>query len=90
LDTFLFFTSGVLLKKFNIEWFLFLSTIVEIEEELFFRGILLGLLLSCLDKKIAFIKYPSAVLSGIIFGLWHGNFLQSDFINIIVNCFLAT
>jgi membrane protease YdiL (CAAX protease family) len=76
-------------QKFNIEEFLFISTIVEIEEELFFRGILLGLLLSCLDKKIAFIKYPAAVLSGIIFGFWHGNFMQFDFMSIIVNCFFG-
>jgi membrane protease YdiL (CAAX protease family) len=45
--------------------------------------------MNCLDKKIVFIKYPAAVLSGIIFGLWHGSFLQFDSMNIIVNCFFG-
>ena len=42
--------------------------------------------MSCLDEKILFIKYPAVVLSAIYFGLWHGNFSNFDYINIITNC----
>lgn len=73
-------------KKFNTEELLFLSTVIGIEEEIFFRGLLLGLLMSCLDEKMLFIKYPAIVISAIYFGLWHGSFLNFDYIGIITNC----
>jgi membrane protease YdiL (CAAX protease family) len=81
----IFYFSGSFLV-FNMEELLFLSTVVGIEEEMFFRGILLGLLMSCLDEKILFIKYSAVVLSAIYFGLWHGNFTNFDYIHIIINC----
>ena len=40
--------------EFSIEELLFYSISVEIEEEINFRGLLLGLLMSCLDEKILF------------------------------------
>jgi membrane protease YdiL (CAAX protease family) len=73
-------------QKFSIEEFLFYSIAVEIEEEIIFRGLLLGLLMSCLDKKILFIKYPAVLLCGLFFGFYHGNFFYFDFINVMVNC----
>jgi membrane protease YdiL (CAAX protease family) len=72
---------------FNTEEFLFLSVFVEIEEELFFRGLLLGLLMSCLDEKIGIIKYPAVILCAVYFGLWHGNIYYYDYIGVITNCF---
>jgi membrane protease YdiL (CAAX protease family) len=73
-------------QLFDMELFLFLS-MVSAEEEIFFRGIVLALLMSCLNKKVFFIKYPAAVLCGILFGFWHGSFYHFDLINIITNCF---
>ena len=74
-------------QEFNMELMLFLSTVVGIEEEIFFRGILLGLLMSCLNEKKLFIKYLAILISGIVFGLWHGNFTYFDPVHIITNCF---
>jgi len=73
-------------QEFNLELFLFISTVGPIEEELFFRVLILGLLIGCLDKKVLFIKYPAALLSGIVFGLWHGSFFNFDVINVLINC----
>jgi membrane protease YdiL (CAAX protease family) len=73
-------------QELNIELWTFVSLTGPIEEELFFRVLVLGLLMSCLDKKVLFIKYPSAVLCGIIFGLWHGSFVNFDLIHILTNC----
>ena len=73
-------------QEFNLELMLFISTVGPIEEELFFRVLILGLLMGCLDKKVLFIKYPAALLSGIIFGLYHGTFFNFDVIHVITNC----
>ena len=73
-------------QEVSMELLLFVSTVGPIEEELFFRVLILGLLMSCLDKKVLFIKYPAALLSGIIFGLYHGTFFNFDVLHIIINC----
>lgn len=73
-------------QEFSIEELLFYSIAVELEEEIIFRGLLLGLLMSCLGKKILFIKYPAVLLCGLFFGFYHGNFFYFDYINIITNC----
>jgi membrane protease YdiL (CAAX protease family) len=73
-------------QEFNMELMLFMSTVSVIEEELFFRVLILGLLMSCLNEKVLFNKYSAAVLSGIIFGFWHGTFFNFDVLNIITNC----
>jgi len=73
-------------QEFNLELMLFISTVAVIEEELFFRVLILGLLMGCLDKKVLFIKYPAALLSGIIFGLYHGTFINFDAFNVLTNC----
>jgi membrane protease YdiL (CAAX protease family) len=73
-------------QEFNMGLLLFVSTVGPIEEELYFRVLILGLLMGCLDKKVLFIKYPAALLSGIIFGLYHGTFFNFDVLHIITNC----
>jgi membrane protease YdiL (CAAX protease family) len=73
-------------QEFNLELLLFISTISVIEEELFFRVLILGLLMSCLDKKVLFHKYLAIILAGIIFGFWHGTFFNFDLFNILTNC----
>ena len=73
-------------QELNIELWAFVSLVGPIEEELFFRVLVLGLLMGCLDKKELFIKYPAVLLSGIVFGLWHGSFFNFDVINVLINC----
>jgi len=70
----------------NIGYLIFVSIISILEEELYFRLIILGLLMSCLDKKTQYGKYIAVILSGFIFGFWHGTFYNFDIINIITNC----
>ena len=70
----------------NIGYLIFVSIISILEEELYFRLIILGLLMSCLDKKTQYGKYLAVILSGFIFGFWHGTFYNFDIINIITNC----
>ena len=70
----------------NIGYLIFVSIISVIEEELYFRLIILGLLMSCLNKKSLYGKYLAAILGGFIFGFWHGTFFNFDIANIITNC----
>jgi len=49
----IFFIRGQSLN-FSVEELLFYSITVEVEEEIIFRGLLLGLLMGCLDKEILF------------------------------------
>jgi membrane protease YdiL (CAAX protease family) len=83
--TIIFFIRGYA-QNFNIEDFLFYSIVVGTEEELIFRGILLGLLMSSMKDNVLFIKYPAALLCGIFFGFYHGNFYYFDYIHVITNC----
>jgi membrane protease YdiL (CAAX protease family) len=83
--TIIFLIRGQSLN-FSVEELLFYSIVVEIEEEIIFRGLLLGLLMSCIDKKILFIKYPAVLLCGVFFGFYHGNIFYFDIIHIITNC----
>ncbi len=66
-------TIGILLgsDKFNLETLAFQLTMPGIDEEIMFRGILLGLLLSALKSKILFLGNPSVLLTAILFGLMH-------------------
>ena len=73
-------------QEANIGYLIFVSVISVIEEELYFRLIILGLLMSCLDKKIPYGKYLAVILSWFIFGFWHGTFFNFDLANIITNC----
>jgi membrane protease YdiL (CAAX protease family) len=57
--------------KFDIETLLFQLTLPGIDEEILFRGILLGLLMSCLKDKIFFIKNTSIIIMAVLFGLVH-------------------
>ena len=73
-------------QESNFAYLIFVSIISVIEEELYFRLIILGLLMSCLDKKALYGKYLAAILCGFIFGFWHGTFYNFDIANIITNC----
>ena len=83
--SFIFYFRG-LKQEPNIGYLIFVSVISIIEEELYFRLMILGLLMSCLDKKLPYSKYLAVILSGFIFGFWHGTFFNFDLANIITNC----
>lgn len=61
---------------FDIEVLAFQLTMPGIDEEIMFRGILLALLLTCLQEKIRISEKtfgnPSVLIIGILFGLVHG------------------
>jgi membrane protease YdiL (CAAX protease family) len=56
---------------FNFEMLIFYLIIPGIDEEIMYRGILLGLLLSCLKKKVYFVENIGIIIIAILFGLVH-------------------
>jgi len=69
-------------ESWNFETILFQSTLPGIDEEIAYRGIMLGILSSILIDKIRIFKKitfnPSIWIIGIIFGLIHALKLNSD------------
>lgn len=63
-------------KQFDMETLLYELTMPGFDEEIMFRGILLGLLLTCFKDKIIIKKRtfgnPSVLFVGLLFGLVHG------------------
>ena len=72
--SFLFFFS-----KFNLETLAFQISLPGIDEEIMFRGILLGLLATSLKDKISFLGNPSVLLTAILFGFMHALTLNKDY-----------
>ncbi|WP_166921512.1 CPBP family intramembrane glutamic endopeptidase [Flavobacterium poyangense] len=70
-----FFSYFDSVKEFNWETLLYQLSMPGLDEELMFRAILLGLLLTCLRDKIKMGKWtlgnPSILIIGILFGLVH-------------------
>lgn len=50
------------------------------DEEIMFRGVLLGLLLSALPDKVKMIGNPAVLLTAVLFGFLHAFTLNKDFI----------
>lgn len=65
--------------KFSGETLAFQLTMPAIDEEIMFRGILLGLLMTALREKVSFLGNPAILLCGILFGLIHALTLEKDF-----------
>ncbi len=63
---------------FNSETLAFQLTMPGIDEEIMFRGILLGLLASSLREKIPFLGNPAVLLTAILFGFVHALTLNKD------------
>jgi membrane protease YdiL (CAAX protease family) len=78
---FSYFDSSMAMDR---ETLLFQLTMPGLDEEIMFRAILLGLLLSCLKKniKVGQINFgsPSILIVGLLFGLLHGLTLTDNFI----------
>ncbi|KIC04072.1 hypothetical protein OA88_01125 [Flavobacterium sp. JRM] len=70
-------------KDFDIEILMFQLTMPGFDEEIMFRGILLGLLLTCLQDKIRMRERsfgnPSILIIGVLFGLVHGFSITNSF-----------
>lgn len=64
-------------KEWNIESILFQLTMPGINEEIAYRGIMLGLLVKILKPN--HFLHPAIVITAILFGMGHGLFLNKDF-----------
>jgi len=66
-------------SEFSAETLAFQLTMPGIDEEIMFRGILLGLLATALKEKINFLGNPAVLLTAILFGLMHAFTLDKNF-----------
>jgi uncharacterized protein len=67
-------------SEFDIESLAFQLTLPGIDEEIMYRGILLGLLMSVLKGQVRFIGNPSLLISSVLFGIIHALKLNEGFI----------
>jgi uncharacterized protein len=67
-------------SEFNLESLAFQLTLPGIDEEIMYRGILLGLLMSGLKVQVKFIGNPSLLIISILFGIIHALKLVEGFI----------
>jgi membrane protease YdiL (CAAX protease family) len=65
--------------KGNIETILFQLTMPGIDEEIAYRGIMLGLLVNVLKPFRETIFHPAILVTAILFGLGHGLFMTKSF-----------
>jgi uncharacterized protein len=66
-------------SEFDLESLAFQLTLPGIDEEIMYRGILLGLLMSGLKGQVRFIGNPSLLISSILFGVIHALKLNEGF-----------
>lgn len=65
--------------EWNIETLAFQLTLPGLDEEIMFRGVLMGLLLSSLKIKIKYIGNPSNLLIAVLFGFVHAFTLSKEY-----------
>lgn len=66
-------------SDFSAETLAFQLTMPALDEEIMFRGILLGLLLTALREKFLFFGNPAILLTAILFGFLHAFGLSKDY-----------
>ena len=76
--------------QFNIESLLFQISLPGIDEELMFRGLILGLMCSSLRTIQSSFGNTAIILNAVLFGLMHALTLTSDSINFNFIYFLQT
>lgn len=87
----IFSLSGILgVKEFNLETLLFQITMPGIDEEIMFRGILLGLMCSALRNTNKAYKNPAIIINGILFGLAHSLIFQNGKVAFNTGAFIGT
>ena len=77
LSTILVFFLGKF--EFDFETLAFELTVPAIGEEIMYRGILLGLLMTSLKAKIPYLGNPAVLLTAILFGFAHGLSLDKNY-----------
>lgn len=80
LSTIIWFILGK--SKFDLETLAFQISLPALDEEIMFRGILLGILATSLKEKISFLGNPSILITSVLFGFMHALTLDK---NISVN-----
>lgn len=86
-----FSLSGILsIKEFNLETLLFQITMPGIDEEIMFRGILLGLMCSALRNTNKAYKNPAIIINGILFVLAHSLIFQNGKVAFNTGAFIGT
>lgn len=81
-------------KEFNLETLLFQISMPGIDEEIMYRGVLLGLMCSALRTGGAAWRNPAIIINGILFGLVHAlsfseGAIQFNTLNFIWTCVLG-
>ncbi|AJA70591.1 MULTISPECIES: CPBP family intramembrane glutamic endopeptidase [Myroides] len=66
--------------EWNIETLAFQLTMPGIDEEIMFRGVLMGLLLSSLRMKVRYLGNPSNLIIAVLFGFVHAFTLSEEYI----------
>lgn len=66
-------------SEFDAETLAFQLTMPGIDEEIMFRGILLGLLMTALPPRISFMGNPAVLLTAILFGFLHAFTLDKNY-----------
>lgn len=66
-------------SEFDAETLAFQLTMPALDEEIMFRGVLLGLLLTALREKFLFFGNPAVLLTAILFGFLHAFGLNKNF-----------
>lgn len=66
-------------SELDYETLAFQASLPGIDEEMVFRGILLGLLMNSLKEKIPFLGNPGILITSILFGCMHALTLEESF-----------
>ena len=77
-------------KEFNLETLLFQITMPGFDEEIMFRGVLLGLMCSCLRNDGPTWRNPANLITSILFGLVHALNVDGGSVSFSVSSFIWT
>ena len=77
-------------KEFNLETLLFQITMPGFDEEIMFRGVLLGLMCSCLRNDGPTWRNPANLITSVLFGLVHALTVNDVSISFSLSSFIWT
>lgn len=77
-------------KEFNLETLLFQITMPGLDEEIMFRGVLLGLMCSCLRNDGPTWRNPANLITSVLFGLVHALTVNNVSISFSISSFIWT
>ncbi|MBV7441390.1 CPBP family intramembrane metalloprotease [Weeksellaceae bacterium TAE3-ERU29] len=76
LSTIVWFILGN--SKYDLETLAFQISLPGLDEEIMFRGVLLGLLATSLKEKVSYLGNPSILITSILFGFMHALTIGKD------------